>query len=275
MRPPGEFTFCQSGLVTIVSLSWSEWESGSEWAIVTSSELLFLVLAVLFAGFVQILAGFGFALLSVPLMALVIPTQEAVVISTVLGLLSSGVQTVKGIRDADWPTVRRVTIAALAGIPVGFVLYATLSADTLRLLLGIGVLIAVFLLIRGIDFVGRGPIIEWTAGFVSGALASSLSTNGPPLVFALQGRRLPIAVFRSTINAIFVISGAATAVVFAIAGDFDERVGIGIAAALPALVIGVLAGFRARPFFDEERARRLVLGLLALAGVSALVGAVL
>lgn len=241
----------------------------------TSLELGFLVLAVLFAGFVQILAGFGFALLSVPLMALVIPTQEAVVISTVLGLLSSGVQTIKGIHDADWAMVRRVTMAAFAGIPVGFVLYEALSADALRLVLGIGVLIAVYLLIRGVDFVEKGPIVEWTAGFVSGALASSLSTNGPPLVFALQGRRLPIAVFRSTINAIFVISGAATTIVFAVAGDFDERVGLGIAVALPALVIGVLAGFRTRPFFDEERARRLVLGLLALAGVSALVGAVL
>lgn len=241
----------------------------------TSSELLFLILAVLFAGFVQILAGFGFALLSVPLMALAIPTQEAVVISTVLGLVSSGVQTVKGIGDADWKLVRRMTIAALAGIPVGFVLYETLSADTLRLLLGIGVLIAVYLLIRGVDFIGKGPIVEWSSGFVSGALASSLSTNGPPLVFALQGRRLPIAVFRSTINAIFVISGAASAIVFALAGDFDRRVGLGIAAALPALVVGVLAGFRVRPLFDEERARHLVLGLLALAGVSALAGAVL
>lgn len=241
----------------------------------SSSELTFLALAVLAAGFVQILAGFGFALLSVPLMALAVTTQEAVVISTVLGLLSSGIQTYKGLHEADWTLVRRVTLAALAGIPVGFVLYETLSADTLRLLLGVGVLIAVYLLARGVDFVGRGPIVEWSAGFVSGALASSLSTNGPPLVFALQGRRLPIAVFRSTINAIFVISGATTALVFAIAGDFDRRIGIGIAATLPALVLGVLVGYRVRPYFDERRARHLVLGLLALAGVSALVGALL
>ncbi len=239
----------------------------------TSTELVVLVLAVLTAGFVQILAGFGFALLSVPLMALAITTQEAVVISTVLGLLSSGVQTAKGLGDADWVLVRRVTLAAFAGIPFGFVLYETLSADTLRILLGVGVLIAVYLLIRGVDFIGKGPVVEWSAGFVSGALASSLSTNGPPLVFALQGRRLPIAVFRSTINAIFVISGAVTAIVFAVAGDFDRRIGFGIAVSFPALAVGVVAGYRVRPLFDEDRARRLVLGLLALAGVSALVGA--
>jgi uncharacterized membrane protein YfcA len=232
-----------------------------------------LVLAVFAAGFVQILVGFGFALLSVPMMALAIPTQEAVVVSTVLGLLSSGIQTAKGVREADWLLVRRVTAAALAGIPVGFVLYETLSADTLRLLLGIGVLIAVYLLARGVDFVDKGAIVEWSAGFVSGALASSLSTNGPPLVFALQGRRLPIAVFRSTINAIFVISGATTALVFAIAGDFDRRIGLAIAAALPALLLGVVSGFRVRPHVDEERARHLVLGFLALAGISSLIGA--
>lgn len=238
----------------------------------SAGELAFLVLAVLFAGFMQILAGFGFALLAVPLMALALSTQEAVVISTVLGLLSSSIQTAKGFREADWLVVRRVTIAAMAGIPFGFVLYEQLSAQTLKLILGIGVLVAVYLLARGVDFVGKGPIVEWSAGFVSGALASSLSTNGPPLVFALQGRRMPIAVFRSTINAVFVISGAATAVLFAVAGDFDRRVGIGIAASLPALMLGVIAGFRARPLFDETRARHLVLILLALAGLSALVG---
>ncbi len=241
----------------------------------TSSELTFLLLAVLTAGFVQVLAGFGFALLSVPLMALVIPTQEAVVISTVLGLLSSGIQTLTGAREADWTLVRRVTVAAMAGIPFGFLLFTLLSADTLRILLGVGVLIAVYLLARGVDFIGKGPIVEWSAGFVSGALATSLSTNGPPLVFALQGRKLPIAVFRSTINAIFVISGAVSAIVFAVAGDFDRRVGQGIAVALPALLLGVAVGFRARPFFDEERARRLVLGLLTMAGLSALVGALI
>ena len=241
----------------------------------TSAELAFLAVAVLAAGFVQILAGFGFALLAVPMMALAVPTQEAVVISTALGLLSSSIQTYRGIHETDWTLVRRVTLAACAGIPVGFVLYEVLSADTLRLLLGVGVLMAVYLLARGVDFAGRGPIVEWSAGFVSGALASSLSTNGPPLVFALQGRRLPIEVFRSTINAIFVISGATTALIFAVAGDFDRRVGLGIAAALPALVCGVVAGYRVRHLFDEERSRRLVLALLASAGVSALVGAVM
>lgn len=239
----------------------------------SSTDTICLVLAVVVAGFVQILVGFGFALLSVPLMALVVSTHDAVVISTFLGLVSSGVQTYKGVHDANWRLVGRITVAALAGIPFGFALFTFLSPDTLRLLLGLGVLAAVVLLYRGIEFVDHGPIVEWTAGFVSGALASSLSTNGPPLVFALQGRRLPIAVFRSTINAVFVISGAVTAFVFAVSGDVDRGVMIGISVALPALVLGVAIGFRYRHRVDEARARQLVLGFLALAGISALVGA--
>lgn len=236
-------------------------------------ELAVLIVAVLTAGFVQILVGFGFALLSVPLMAFALKTQEAVVISTALGLVSSATQTWKGVRDVDWPLVGHITIAACAGIPVGFVLFTVLDPDTLKVILGLSVLLAVYLLVRGVDFIGRGPVVEWSAGFVSGALASSLSTNGPPLVFALQGRRLPIAVFRSTINAVFVVSGVVTSFIFAVSGDFDRRTGIGIAVAMPALVIGVLVGFRVRPLVNEERARQLVLGLLSLAGISALVSA--
>ena len=43
-------------------------------------------------------------------------------------------------------------------------------------------------------------------GFVSGVLNTSLSTNGPPLVFGLQARHLGAAPFRATISTVFAFS---------------------------------------------------------------------
>lgn len=58
----------------------------------TGAETAVLVVSVLIASTTQVTVGFGFALLSVPLMALALPTREAVVVSTILGLVTSSFQ---------------------------------------------------------------------------------------------------------------------------------------------------------------------------------------
>lgn len=229
--------------------------------------------AVFTAALVQVNVGFGFALLAVPLMTVGWRTQDAVVVSTFLGLLSSGLQAWQGRRIADWPLVRRLTGASLLGIPIGLVVFKQLDPNMLKGVLGVGVLVATFLLVRRMDLAQSGPGLEWTAGLLSGALASSLSTNGPPLVFALQGRRLPIDVFRSTISSVFVASGIAAMMAFVVTDEVRRHAVTGMALAVPALVLGVAAGHRLRPHLHEERARVAVLVLLAAAGVMSIVGA--
>lgn len=241
----------------------------------TLPEAAALTVAVFTASLVQVNVGFGFALLAVPLMTLGLRTQDAVVVSTFLGLISSGLQAWQGRRVADWVLVRRLTAASLAGIPLGLVVFKQLDPAVLKGVLGIGVLLATYLLVREIDLVHRGPGLEWTAGLVSGALASSLSTNGPPLVFALQGRRLPIDVFRSTISLVFVTSGLVAMMAFIVTDEVRSEAVTGMFLAIPALGLGVGAGFALRPHIDDEMARRAVLVLLAAAGIMSILGALL
>ena len=234
-----------------------------------------MVAAVCFAAAMQVVAGFGFALLAVPLMALAIDTHDAVVVATFLGLITSTVQAVQGRRVASRPLVVRLTVSALFGIPIGLLVFRQVDEHVLKVILGVGVLIATALLVRRIDLGSRGPALDWVAGLVSGALSASLSTNGPPLVFALQSRRLPIDVFRATISWVFCISGVATVIAFAVSGEITRSGIRDVVIAFPAMVIGAWLGFRLRDRVDEEGARRMVLVLLALAGVSATLSAIL
>jgi uncharacterized protein len=233
----------------------------------------FLAAAVLFASTMQVTAGFGFALLAVPLMSLAIDTHDAVVVSTFLGLLTSSLQAYRERREIDRELARRLCLAALVGIPFGLLLFRQVDERVLKAILGIGVLVAAGLLVRRIDLTYRGPGLEWGAGILSGALSSSLSTNGPPLVFALQGRRLPIAVFRGTISVVFSVSGLLTVAAFVVSGEITRSSLVDSIIALPALAIGAALGFRARRFFSEEVARVTVVSLLAVAGLSAFVSA--
>jgi uncharacterized membrane protein YfcA len=94
------------------------------------------------------------------------------------------------------------------------------------------------------------------------------------LVFALQGRKLPIDVFRSTINLVFVVSGAVAMLAFIVTNEVRSEAVAGMVLAVPAMALGICLGLIIRPHINEARARTAVLILLALAGLVSILGAV-
>lgn len=239
------------------------------------SEWIIVALAVLVAATAQYTAGFGFALLGVPLMATAIDTHDAVIITVWLGLVTSSAQSIEGRRVVDRPLAGRLTIGTLIGVPIGSTVFVLVAERTLTIVLGMCVLVATVVLARGFRLKSPSTRPEWIAGIVSGALASSLATNGPPLVAVLQARGLPIAVFRATINTVFAVANVLALIAFAFTGDLELRQVVLSGTTLPILGCGVALGLKLRRLIDETRARRVVLGLLALAGLSALASAAL
>ncbi|MFZ4811924.1 MAG: sulfite exporter TauE/SafE family protein [Ilumatobacteraceae bacterium] len=226
--------------------------------------------AVFAASLTQVLSGFGFALLSVPLLTLAIPTKDAVVISTLLGVGVTTWQAIHSRQHTDRVLARRLVIAAYVGMPLGLWVYIVADDQVLRFVLGCFVLIAAFLLWRRIDMSRFGTRLDVGAGFLSGVLNTSLSTNGPPLVFALQARNLSPDVFRATINTVFALSNVMGMTLFVAAGRVTTEGIVAAAIALPALLLGQVVGFRLRRYVHGERFRILVLGLLVVAGLSAM-----
>ncbi|MEO7398086.1 MAG: sulfite exporter TauE/SafE family protein, partial [Ilumatobacteraceae bacterium] len=218
-------------------------------------------------------AGFGFGLMSVPLMSLVIDIHSAVIVSSIVAVFANGVQTYLFRSHRDRPLARRLSLASITGLPVGYVIFELVSDRSLRIALGVGVVVAVAMLSRGLNLAHLGPRIDWSLGFVSGVLNTSISTSGPPLVFDLQARRLAPEAFRATINCVFLVSGCVGLAIFAIGGkiQFDElRAG---AAAAPSLALGLAVGLPLRRRFSPERFRTLVMVLLVAGAVAAVLKA--
>ena len=241
------------------------------WVLMGSVDLWLLLAVVLFATTVQNIVGFGFALLAVPIMALFIDTHDGVVIATFLGFISSGFQAWSGRREADYAVVRKLSFSCLLGIPLGLIVFSSVDVQVLKVLLGVGVLCSVVLLVKGSSLPNTGVWLEWVAGILSGALAASLSTNGPPLVFALQSRKMPIARFRATISMIFTVSGVVTLLSFALLRKVtQDQIGASLTS-VPVLLIGIFLGRRLQRFVNEAASRQFVLALLTVAGISALI----
>ena len=237
-------------------------------------QLVWIAVVVAVSSFAQTLSGFGFALLSVPLMSLFIAPREAVIISTAVGMVSTSVQAVLDRKHTQWATAKRLILSSFVGMPFGLLLFIFVSESVLRAVLGLVVISAVVVLLRGFSLEENNRLLDLFFGAVSGILSTSLSTNGPPLVFLMQARQFPPDVFRATINTVFSIVGIASFVLFVAAGKVDSSALNGVYVAVPLLGVGVSAGYLVRRHLHGNRFRRLVLALLLISGISALVASV-
>ena len=240
----------------------------------TATEVLLVASVVALAAGVQTVTGFGFALLAVPVMSLVVAPETTVVIAATLGLLSSSGQAWAERAHADRRTMAWMLGGAAVGAPFGFVILVVTTERQLRL-----VLVAVILTFLVLDLMGRRPArasrrVDATAGVVSGALNTALATNGPPLVMALHARRLPPPSFRGTLTAVLAGSGLLTVALFALGGRYDADIGWALAAAVPGLALGFGLGLRHRGRVGPERFRQVVTVLLAVTAAVALLGVI-
>lgn len=171
---------------------------------------------------VQRSVGFGFALFAVPLMTFVLPTKSAVVVVFLIGSLTSIWVAVRLRTGIDWPSTRRLGAGVVVGAPLGVVVLALVSAETLRILVGLATCAAaVWVLVSrltAVRAVRPGRASTFAIGMASGVINTSLATGGPPLVYALRRSGLRDDRFRATLSAIFVVSNVVGLPLLATAG---------------------------------------------------------
>ena len=187
------------------------------------------------AGFVQKISGFGFGLIVVPLLSLFLSPQEGVIISTLLAMYTTAAQAWTEREHCDTAVAHRVFAGACVGMPVGLVLFVMGSANQLRLAVGVVVILAGLLLARGFTLDHASRRDEFVLGAVSGVLNTSVSTNGPPVVFLLQARGYEPHVFRGTISRVFVYSNVVSLTLFVVAGKVRHDAAVAAAASAAAV----------------------------------------
>lgn len=239
----------------------------------SAQEILWICLVVAGASATQAISGFGFALIAVPLLSLFIDPQVAVVLATVVGAFSSTFQAVADRRHANKSLVQRLALSAYMGMPFGLFVFIVVSESILRFIVGLVVLLAAIALIRGFSISQSNKKLDWIMGWASGVLATSTSTNGPPLVFLLQAKKLSPESFRASINIVFSLTSFGAILLFALSGNITSDDFAGIAISIPMLLIGLAIGFKLRSRINAQQFRILVFVLLIVSALSALTAA--
>jgi uncharacterized protein len=233
--------------------------------------LLVSGLVICLAAFVQSTTGFGFALVAVPLLAVVTDPQRAVVSVTAVSLLLSAWAGWRHRAAIDREAVVGYTWTGLLGMPFGLLVLLVLPSSTLAILVGVVVLLAVAAMLLRVRVTGRGWQVA--AGLLGGALLTSTGMNGPPIVIGLDARALTPAAFRATLQAIFGLQGIVAVGLFAVSGLLDAQVALLAIAYAVALPIGWGLGSLVFDRLTPGAFRVGVLGMLTLSAVVALVTA--
>jgi uncharacterized protein len=243
--------------------------------------------AVMTGAALQSSIGFGFALVAAPLLFAATSPPEAVGLMLVLALEVSLLTMLTERRRPEpvWRDVRAVVAWSLPGALAGVAVLRALDDVALQLLVTVGVLTALVVNLRAAHRAPPPPGVaheppRWArpaAGLVSGALNTSTTTGGPPLVLLLMSRGLSPGVVRDTLTASFIGFAPVTAAALLLTSTGDAVPdAAAVAALMPLTALGQLAG---RPLFQRLAAgrayERVLTAVLLLAVVAGLLGVLL
>lgn len=243
---------------------------------VTELVLVGLLAAVVFAlgATAQAVSGFGGALASVPILALVIDPVSAVVAATGFGfVLTTGVWH-RERAHVDVPLARSLIIPGVLAMPAGLMVLHYVSERTLTVLIAIMVVLAVVLMACRVQL-PAGRRTQWGAGALSGALLTSTGFNGPPLVISVQSSGAQPRAGRATLQAVFSVQDLVAMVGFVAVGLLTPVAAAAIVGGVAGIPLGWVAGDRLFHRLSPEAFRRVVLVGLSVTALVCLGGAVL
>jgi len=145
--------------------------------------LVYLIVIMLLAGFIQGFSGFGSVLLSLPLLALFLDVKTAIPLVALMGVILTVFLLIPLWKDLEWPRIWPLLIGALPGVPIGIFLLKSLNSRFLPTFLGL-ILVCYSSYSLLFKVAGRELNIRWAyfSGFLGGCFGGAFSAAGPPVI---------------------------------------------------------------------------------------------
>jgi uncharacterized membrane protein YfcA len=232
--------------------------------------MLVIALIVCAAAVAAAATGFGFNLLSVPLLMFLYPPRVVVTLTLLLGVFASGMLLLRREirRGIDWGVVRPLFLSSLVGMPAGLALLLWGYPQPLKIM--IAALTALFGLVMLTGFRPRLPGSRYDAfavGALSGFLSTSTSLNGPPVAFYLLARSLPKDHFRGNMVLYVFLATLISLALLALGGAISAFTIALTLRLLPVLAVGVVGGFSLANRLSNRGFEIMVLGFLVIVGL--------
>lgn len=238
-----------------------------------SPELLPLLAVVCFAFAVESALGFGSTVVTVGLASLWLPLDGILPVFVPVNLLLSGYLVLRYRQHVSWRFMgTRVMPFMALGLPIGFVAFAYLAGNGLKLGLGLFIVVLSVIELRRLAVqtlepqAALHPFAERLA-LVGGGIAHGAFASGGPLAVWVSGRvLLEKASFRASLSLLWLALNLALVAGYVLNGQIDAITLRTSAMLVPSLAVGLVVGEWAHSRIPLKAFRVGIFALLLVVG---------
>lgn len=233
--------------------------------------LVYSIVAVFGAAIVRGFSGFGFSLLSITAITLVMPQAE-VVPSIFMLEIAASLHLIPSIwREIHWRSLAYLLLGCVIGTPIGVAALASVPVAPMTIAMSIFVLVTSIAMMRGFHLEKTPGAAATTAtGLASGILNGAFGIGGPPVILFFFSTPGAAAIGRASVIAFFIGTDSMGLGWDAYHHLITRQTFLQAALWLVPLLLGVSIGARSFRTVGEDTFRLWVLRLLmALAVLSA------
>ena len=202
-----------------------------------------IVLVLFLATLIRSAFGFGEALISVPLLAFVMPIEEAAPTAVLVSITIALIVVIQDWRSVHVRSAGWLVLSTLLGIPFGLLLLRALAEPVVEVILGaVVVAFSVHFLTGRRDRELKDDRWVGFFGFTAGVLGGAYGMNGPPLAMYGSLRKWSPEYFRATLQAYFLPASLVGMGGYWLAGLWTPRVNRFYFVSLPGVLVATLIG---------------------------------
>ena len=200
---------------------------------------------ILFAAIIRGFSGFGLALVSVPLLSMIMPPMSFVPLIFGMQIIAvfSGLK--RTLQDVQWDQIIPLVPGGFLGTWVGLLLLYRINPEILGIIIAIAVVLVAVSLLRGLRFSRHFSKLETAIiGLLAGLLNGAASLPGPPVILAQLVMPNTNKMVRSNLIIFFTILSLLGLASIVAGGKLNETHVYLIATSAPFLLFGTWLGER-------------------------------
>jgi uncharacterized membrane protein YfcA len=236
--------------------------------------LVVVAFFILIASTVKGLTGFGFALISLPLLTIFISPKTVVPLITICSVFLDGYTLYEARRSVRYRKIVTLVVAGIAGMILGTYFLVSLDSQELKIAIGVVTVLFAIASLMGIRReVSNTNVANIPVGLISGILGGSMSISGPPIVLFFNNQNVEKTTFRANLIAYFFSLYVATVPAYFFGNLITMDLLTSSAIMVPVMFIGATLGIRLSKKVDERVFKRIALLLVLVTGFMAILSA--
>ncbi len=242
------------------------------WVMLCSIMSIPVIISLFFAFLTFGLTGFGSGLVAMSLLTPMIGVETA---APMFALLAIGAEVLMFLRyrqSMNFRAVWRLALGSLIAIPIGLIVVRGLNEHLILIILGSVVagygLYSLFSP-RMPEFFGQRWAFAF--GFVSGLLTGAYNSGGPPVIIYGNLSRWPREEYKSNLPGMFMLNSLVVITTHFLVGHYTAPILQGAVIAFPAMLLGLVTGWRLDKYVNPDLFRKIVLILLVIVGLRMIV----